>query len=141
MIRGFQWREYWQRSKEQESVYISYINNGAPTAKYLSVESINNANIEGFKYSINETFHSVVITDFKNRLGSLNTDGASVSISKHKGLSAKLRELAPWLMVIKCFDHGDELVIKMPFKPQHLRKLMRYFVCYSICTNDVDNKW
>ena len=44
-------------TKKQESVYISYINNGVPTAKYLSTESTNNANTESVEYSINETFH------------------------------------------------------------------------------------
>ena len=101
---------------EQELVYILYIDNGTPMVKYFSVESPKNANAEGIKDSINESFRRIGITDFTNRLVGLNVDGASVNMGKHEGLAAKFRELAPWLVTVHCFNHRVELAIKDAFK-------------------------
>ncbi len=53
---------------------------------------------------------------FASRLHALNIDGASVNTGIHRGLGARIRELAPWLTVVHCFNHRLELAVKDAFK-------------------------
>ena len=42
-------------------------------------------------------------------------DGASVNLGKHQGVAARLKEMAPWLLVVQCFNHRLELAVKDAF--------------------------
>ena len=102
---------------EQELIYILFLSkNGIPEVKFFSIESVKSADAEGLKSSLKEAFERIGISCFENRLHGLNVDGASVNTGVHRGLGAKIRELAPWLTVVHCFNHRLELAVKDTFK-------------------------
>ena len=84
--------------------------------KFFSIESVKAADAEGLKSSLEEAFERVGISCFASRLHGLNVDGASVNTGIHRGLGARIRELAPWLTVVHCFNHRLELAVKDAFK-------------------------
>ena len=97
---------------EKELVYILFLDEGTLTVKYLSIESVKSADAVGIHDSIIEAFNRFGITSFEEKLVGLNVDGASVNTGKHKGLGARIKEIAPWLDVVHCFNHRLELSIK-----------------------------
>ena len=102
---------------EQELVYVLFLNKeGRAVVEFFSIESVKNANADGLKAAIKESFERVGIVDFAQKLHGLNVDGASVNTGIHCGLEAKLKESAPWLTVIHCFNHRLELAVKDSFK-------------------------
>lgn len=101
---------------EQELVYVLYLSEGTPTVKFLSIESVKSADAVGITASIEEAFHRLGVTSFTNKLIGLNVDGASVNTGIHRGVGALLKERAPWMQVIHCFNHRVELALKDAFK-------------------------
>ena len=102
---------------EQELIYLLFLGkNGIPEVKFFSVESVKAADADGLKSSLKEAFERIGILCFENRLHGLNVDGASVNTGVHRGLGAKIRELAPWLTFVHCFNHRLELAVKDTFK-------------------------
>ena len=71
---------------EQETKYILFLNDGVPKVQYFSVESIKNANAAGIHKSIQTAFNRFSVTEFKDRIVGLNTDGASVNMGRLNGL-------------------------------------------------------
>ena len=55
------------------------------------------------------------ITCYYDRLVGLNLDGASANMGKHSGLNVLVRNEAPWVKVVHCFNHRLELAIKDAF--------------------------
>ena len=101
---------------EQELIYVLFLNHGTPTLKYFSIESVTNANAEGIKETIATAFSRFGISNFSSRLLGLNVDGASVNVGVHRGLGTLIKEQAPWLSLVHCFNHRVELSIKDSFK-------------------------
>ena len=60
--------------------------------------------------------HLEGIGNFKNRLVGLIVDVASVNLGIQDGLSALIKNDAPWLEVIHCFKHIVELAVKGTLK-------------------------
>ena len=50
------------------------------------------------------------------RLANLNVDGASVNTGVHGGLGVKMKESAPWINVMHCFNHSLDTLDKTFFK-------------------------
>ena len=100
-----------------ESIYILYLSkNGTSEVKFFSIESVKTADAEGLKSSLEEAFERIGILSFETRLHALNVDGASVNTGIHRGLDARIREHAPWLAVVHCFNHRFVLGVKDTFK-------------------------
>ena len=108
---------------EQEVIYVLYLLDGTPTVKYLSIESVKTADAKGIIESLEEAFSRIGITNFEDLLLGLNVDGASVNVGKHKGVGTQLKEKAPWLQVIHCFNHRVELALKDAFKNTQFEKI------------------
>ena len=108
---------------EQEVVYVLHLNDGAPTVRYLSIETINVANAPGIVASVEYAFKRVSCQDFMDKLVGINVDVASVNLGKHKGMGKLLKEKSPWIQVIHCFNHRVERFYrKMLSEILHLRK-------------------
>ena len=90
---------------EQEVVYVLFLDNGVLAVKYINKESVENANAEGVKKSIEDWFQGLDVTSSKNRLVGINLDGASVNIGRKRGVATLLKESLPWLKVVHCFNH------------------------------------
>ena len=78
---------------------------GTPVLKYLSIESVKKADAPGLKATLEAAFNGFGITCYYDHLVGLNLDGASVNISKHNGLNVLIRNAAPWIEVVHCFNH------------------------------------
>ena len=63
-----------------------FLNDGVPKVQYFSVESIKNANAAGIHKSIQTAFNRFSVTEFKDRIVGLNTDGASINMGRLNGL-------------------------------------------------------
>ncbi|XP_046840490.1 zinc finger protein 862-like [Xenia sp. Carnegie-2017] len=96
--------------KSQELFYVLYVNkNGRSTCKLMSVETVENDDAAGLKEAMNEAFARFGITNFESKLAATGLDGASVNMGRNTGLAARLKEVAPWLTVVHCFNHRLEL--------------------------------
>ena len=100
---------------EQEMIYVLFICEGTPVLKYLSIENVKNADAPGLKSTLEVAFNRLGITRCYNKLVGLNLDGASISMGKHNGLNVLVRDEAPWVEVVHCFNHQLELAIKDAF--------------------------
>ena len=63
------------------------------------------------------------------RLANLNVDGASVNTGVHGGLGVKMKESAPWINVIHCFNHSLDTFDKTFFKEVD-NMLLKLFYLY-----------
>ena len=129
---------------EQELIHVLFLNEGIPTLKYFSIESVSNADAEGIKETIKSDFPCFGISNFISHLLSLNVDGASVNMGIHCGQGTLIKQEAPWPSLVYCFNHRVKLAIKDSFanssftsvddllmelyylyekSPKHLRKL------------------
>ena len=94
---------------EQELIYILYLSkNRTPEVNFFSIESVKTADVEGLESSLEEAFERIGILSFETRLHGLNVDGACVNTGIHRGLGARIREHAPWLTLVHCFNHRFE---------------------------------
>ena len=64
------------------------------------------------------------------RLANLNVDGASVNTGIHGGLGVKMKDYAPWVNVMHCFNYSLELAVKDTLIKLSLRK---WIACFSKC--------
>ena len=100
---------------EQELIYVLFLNEGIPTLKYFSIESVSNADAEGIQETIKTAFARFGISNFTSRLLGLNVDGASVNMGIHRGLGALIKQQASRLSLVHCFNHRVELAVKDSF--------------------------
>ena len=90
---------------EQETIYVLFIFEGTLVPKYLSIENVKNVDAPGLKSTLEVAFNCFGITHYYNKLVGLNLDGASVNMGKHNALNDLVRDEAPWVEVIHCFNH------------------------------------
>ena len=57
------------------------------------------------------------------RLANLNVDGASVNTGVHGGLGVKMKDYAPWVNVMHCFNYSLELAVKDTFDKTFFKKV------------------
>ncbi|XP_046841812.1 zinc finger protein 862-like [Xenia sp. Carnegie-2017] len=74
----------------------------------MSVETVENEDASGLKEAMNEAFARFGITNFESKLAATGLDGASFNMGRNTGLEARLKEVAPWLTVVHCFNHRLE---------------------------------
>ena len=101
---------------EQEVIYVLYLKDGAPSVRYLSIETLNVANAPGIVASIEDAFKRVSCKDFIDKLVGINVNGASVNLGRYKGMGTFLKERSPWIQVMHCFNHLVELTLKDAFR-------------------------
>ena len=99
---------------EQETIYILFICGDVPDLKYFSIESVKVADSAGLKETLEKAY---LRFGFKNyyKLVGLNLDGASVNMGRMNGLGKLVRDDAPWVEIVHCFNHRLELAIKDAF--------------------------
>ncbi|CAB3989418.1 zinc finger 862-like [Paramuricea clavata] len=96
--------------KSQELFYVLYIQkDGRATCKLMSVETADNKDAAGLKQAMTEAFARFGIVNFECKLAATGLDGASVNMGRNTGLAARLKEIAPWLTAVHCFNHHLEL--------------------------------
>ena len=101
---------------EQEVIYVLYLKDGAPSVRYLSIETLNVANAPGIVASIEDAVKRVSCKDFMDKLVGINVNGASVNLGRYKGMDTFLKEKSPWIQVMHCFNHLVELALKDAFR-------------------------
>ena len=90
---------------EQEKTYVLFICEGTPVLEYLSIKNVKNVDAPGRKSTQGVAFNHFGIIHYYNKLVGLNLDGASVNMGKHNGLNVLVRDEAPWVEVVHCFNH------------------------------------
>ena len=101
---------------EQEGFYVLFLSKkGEPVIKFFSIQTPDHLHTEGLKKCTENTFHSISIVSMYQRLANLNVDGASVNTGVHGGLGVKMKQSAPWINVIHCFNHSSETAVKDTF--------------------------
>ena len=100
---------------EQEAMYILFLNDGVPKVRYFSVESVKNANAAGIQESIQTAFNRFGVTKFEDCIVGLNADGANVSMGPLNGHGKIVKDSAPWLQLVHCFNHLIKLALKDTF--------------------------
>ena len=101
--------------QEQELVYILFVHEGRPWMTFLDNETPKSRDAEGILNCIAKAFKGIGFNNFTVRLLGINVDGVSVNLGKHQGVAARLKEMAPWLLAVHCFNHRLELAVKDAF--------------------------
>ena len=89
---------------EQEAIYILFLNNGVPIVRYFSIESVKNANAAGIHKSIQTAFNRFGVTKFKDCIVCLKADGTSINMGPFHGFGKIVKDSAPWLQFVHCFN-------------------------------------
>ena len=97
---------------EQEAIFILILSDGFPALRYLSIESVDNATATGVLSSLTTSFERFGVLSFEKSLLGLNCDGGSLNLGQFGGLGALIKEKAPWLELVHCFNHCIELALK-----------------------------
>ena len=100
---------------EQETIYILFICGGVPVLKYFSIESVKVADSTGLKETIEKAFLRFGFKNYYDKLVGLNLHGASVNMGRMNGLEKLVRDEAPWVKIVHCFNHRLEFAIKDAF--------------------------
>ena len=82
---------------------------------FLDIETSKSCDAEGIFECITKAFKRIGLEKFTDRLCGINVDGASVNLGKHRGVATRLKEVAPWLLAVHCFNHRLELGVKDAF--------------------------
>ena len=60
---------------------------------------------------------------FEDRIDGLNADGASANMGEYTGLEKLVKDSAPWLELVHCFNHRIELALKDAFDTSPFSKI------------------
>ena len=101
--------------QEQELIYVLFVDEGKPRVAFLDIETPKSADAEGIYNCIVNAFKDIRIEEFVDQLVGINVDGASVNLGRHKGVAARLKEGASWLLAVHCFNHRLELAVQDAF--------------------------
>ena len=100
---------------EEETIYILFICGGVPVLKYFSIESVKVADSADLKETIEKAFLRFGLKNYYNKLVELNLHGASANMGRMNGLEKLVRDEAPWVKIVHCFNHRLEFAIKDAF--------------------------
>ena len=87
-------------SQEQELFYVLFVHEGKLRVTFLDIETPKSGDAEGVLNYIAKAFKGIGLDNFTDRLLCINVDGASVNLGKHRGVAARLKEMAPWLLAV-----------------------------------------
>ena len=101
---------------EEEAIYVLFLDGGIPKTKYFSIENVKHGNAEGLHDAIKTAFERFGIKNFEKSIVGLNCDGANVNMGINNGLGKLVKDSAPWLKLVHCFNHRIELALKDAFE-------------------------
>jgi len=107
---------------ECELIYLRYLSGGKPVNHYLSIEDIKNANAPGIISAIEKAFENSNISNWKDRLIGMGSDGASVNLGVRGGVAALLRNDVGHLVSIHCVAHRLELAANNAIKKHRVMR-------------------
>ena len=91
-----------------------FLHEGKPRVSFFNIETPKSCDAEGLVNCISNTFKRIGLTNYTDRVIGIDVNGASVNLGRQKGVAARLKELAPWLL--HCFNHRLELAVQDAFK-------------------------
>ena len=97
---------------EEEAIYVLFLDDGIPKTKYFSIGKVKHGNAEGLHDAIKTAFERFGIKNFEKSIVGLNCDGANVNMGINNGLGKLVKDSAPWLELVHCFNHRIELTLK-----------------------------
>ena len=103
--------------------YVLFLDDGIPKTKYFSIEDVKHGNAEGLHDAIKTAFERFGIKKFENSIVGLNCDGANVNMGINNGLGKLVKDSAPWLELVHCFNHRIELALKDAFEKTFFSKI------------------
>lgn len=89
---------------------------GNPAVKYLATKEVVDGKAQTMVDTVQETFESIGVTSWQQKLRSLGTDGASVMLGKKEGVGAKLAQQCQSLITVHCNNHRLALAARDSFK-------------------------
>ncbi|KAK5881940.1 hypothetical protein CesoFtcFv8_020577 [Champsocephalus esox] len=97
--------------KDQEMVYLTYVEDGKPVKQFVDIVSLEHAHSQGILDATLVGLRNVGLTeqDLKSRMVGFGCDGASVMMGIHNGVAAKLKQMCPSIVPIWCVAHRLEL--------------------------------
>ena len=102
--------------QKQELTYVLFVDEGKSCVAFLDIETPKSADAEGiYYYCIVKAFKDIGIEEFADKLGGINVDRASVNLGYHKGVAARLKKGASWLLAVHCYNHRLELAVQDAF--------------------------
>lgn len=92
---------------EEEIIFVKYFKDGLQQTRFLTLQPPEQSSGLGLKAAVEKGFQSVgmAMMDWKPKVTSFGTDGASVNTGAQNGLVALLRQDMPWLTGIWCVAH------------------------------------
>ena len=108
---------------EEEATYVLFLDDGIPKTEYFSIENVKHGNAEGLHDAIKTAFERFGIKNFEKSIVGLNCDGANVNMGINNGLGKQVKNSAPWLELVHCFNHRIELALKDAFEKTFFSKI------------------
>ena len=68
-------------------------------------------------------FERIGIKNFEYSIVGLNTDGTSVNTGRKTGLGMLIKQIAPWLELVYCFNHRLDFALKDAFNNSPFYKI------------------
>ena len=96
---------------EQEIMYARILKDGKPHNIFLGLMSLPSGSAEGISSGLHSFFSDMGFLNWKEKLVSLGTDGASVNVGAQGGLGAVLKKDIPYLLQVHCVAHRLELAV------------------------------
>ena len=100
--------------KEQEIVFIRYVERGEVEVKFVAVKGPRSPDAKGIFASILDALKTIGITDevLNKKLVGFGCDGAAVMIGRNGGVATYLKQIQPRLLIVHCLAHRLELAVK-----------------------------
>ena len=94
---------------EQETIYVLFLHGGVPKLRYLIVENIKSVIAERVPQRLRIASERIGINSW------FNVNRVSVNTGRKRGLGMLIKQNAPWLELVHCFNHRLELALKDAF--------------------------
>ena len=95
---------------EQEIVYARYATKGVVKEQFVSLQHVEKADAPGLVQALDRAMVNCAgQREWRQKVVSIGTDGASVNMGKNNGVIQRLRNDIPYLVGIHCMAHRLEL--------------------------------
>ena len=96
-------------TEEVEVVYVRFLKDGQPHTRYLSLQPLQHAHVQGVYDALDRAFHEHGIDDWKDKLVGIGCDGVNVNISQHNTVASRILEANDEVLIVHCVAHRLEL--------------------------------
>ena len=86
-------------------MYARILKDGKPHNIFLGLMFLPSGSAEGISSGLHSFFSDMGFLNWKEKLVSLGTDGASVNVGAQGGLGAVLKKDIPYLLQVHCVAH------------------------------------